>query len=80
MNMLVTHIWSLRRFLSVRSCNRPLVTRLNIVERVSVSDRTGPRVIIFWGSDTEERPGCTDHVKSAAEHYHTKKSNGAQQG
>jgi hypothetical protein len=56
------------------------VTRLKIVERVSISDCIRPRVIIFWGRDTEERPGLTDHVKSAAERYHAKKGNGAQQG
>jgi hypothetical protein len=47
---------------------------------VSISDCTRLRITIFWASDTEERPGLTDHVKSAAERYHSKKGNGAQQG
>jgi hypothetical protein len=53
---------------------------LNIVERVSVAERTGPRVIVFWDSDTEDRPGCADDMKRAAECHHAKKGNGAQQG
>jgi hypothetical protein len=43
----------------------PLVPRLNVFERVRVSDRAAPRVFISSPGDTEGRDDHANHMESA---------------
>ena len=57
-----------------------LVLSLNIIERVSITDRAVPRVCIFSNSDTQGRSDRADHMKSASYDCYAEEGDQAEHG